>query len=135
MAGKTQMRVSWRMLVSIVGAFMLMVAPMSATFCVPNDCASQDSKASTLCKGMDMSKDGFTVHANTSLSCCQMNQTPPAVTIGQNGDTEKVKTAVAILVVPGSVPSGPAASLEIASRDVDSSPPHDLQSLFCTLLI
>lgn len=134
MADETHNLVSWRRLGCIVGAVLLMAAPILGSVCAPSDCAARNSKAAQPCAGMDMPAHAVTVWASSSASCCQMTQIPPA-TLGQTGDTQKAKAAVSAFIVPGSLSAETVPTFPMTSRHVDSPPPHDVQSLFCTLLI
>ncbi len=135
MADGTHNRVSSGKVACLIGAFLLMVAPIFGSICASNDCASQNPKVAPPCSGMDMPKHVATaVWANSSGSCCHMTQIPPA-TVGQTGETQKVKGAVSAFVVPGSLSAEIVPTFRLGSNHVDSSPPHDVQSLFCTLLI
>jgi hypothetical protein len=132
MAEQMHIRASFRKLVCVVGALLVMAAPMFATVCAPSDCASRNSKVAPPCSGMEMPK--LAVWASASKSCCQMTEIPPA-TLGQTGETQKVKAAVSIFVVPGNVSADILPTFRSTSSQIDSSPPHDVQSLLCTLLI
>lgn len=83
------------------------------------------------CSGMQMAK--LAVWAS-SESCCRMTQTPPA-TLGQTGETQKIKAAVSIFFIPGKMSTAILPTFRRTSSQIDSSPPHDVQSLLCTLLI
>jgi hypothetical protein len=67
------------------------------------------------------------------LSCCQMEQAPPA-TARSTTDVDKAKAEFLPVRLLIGLSKVVAAGGRIA-RPLDSSPPHDVQSLFCTLLI
>jgi len=134
MAEETHKRAIGRKLTCLFGALLLMVAPLSRSFCVPSDCGLQNSKAAPQCGGMDMASHSAAAHVTASLSCCRMTQIPPA-TISRNGDATKANATVSTVSVSDSVPGAPVTTVRISSRLVDSSPPHNVQSFLCTLLI
>src|SRR6516165_10421169 len=134
MGGETHNRVTWRNLVCIVVATLVMTGQLFASPCSTSGCSSRNSKTETRRSGMDMASDRAAVHANRSLSCCRMTRIPPG-TIERNGHANKVSPTVSILPVPHSVPGGAVTLVRIPTRQVHGPPPHDVQSLFCTLLV
>ena len=132
MAEEMPERASFRKLVCVVGALLVMAAPMFGTVCAPSVCASRNFKMAPPCSGMEMPKRA--VWASASQSCCRMTQTPPA-TLGQTGETQKNKAAVSTLFIPGKMSTDILPTFRTTSSQIDSSPPHDVQSLLCTLLI
>ena len=127
-------RVSRRKLICMVSTLLMVGGPILGSLCASGSCSSKKSDSVAQCAGMDMPKDPAILRANSSLSCCQMTQIPPA-TLSQKGETQKVKAELANLIVLTNVSAGPVAGYKIAFPHVDSSPPPDVQSLFCTLLI
>jgi hypothetical protein len=71
--------------------------------------------------------------AHSLPDCCQLKQDLPA-TVRQSTDTEKVKAEFSFVPQGTGLPCVVATRGMIA-RPVDSPAPHDVQSLFCTLLI
>jgi hypothetical protein len=126
-------RISWRKLISVVGALLVMGAPISASFCAKGSCLGQSSNADAPCSGMAMPQSANSIGAQSSLDCCQMKQDLSA-TLRESTDTEKVKGEFSFVPRATALPSL-VATRGIIVRPVDSSPPHDVQSLFCTLLI
>src|SRR6516165_306863 len=120
-------------LVCLISGFVLIVASVPSSLCAPSPCSAQESEAAH-CVGMDVPRGDTTVHANSSSLCCQLTGLP-ATTIGQERVVEKAKAAISSLAVSGAIPSGLTSHLRTILRRVDLSPPHDVQSLFCTLLI
>jgi hypothetical protein len=82
---------------------------------------------------MAMPQSANSIDAQSRLDCCQMKQELPA-TLRESADTEKAKSEFSFVPRGTALPSL-VATREIIVRPVDSSPPHDVQSLFCTLLI
>ena len=132
MAEEMPKRASFRKLVGVAVALLVMAGPMFGTVCAPSVCAARNSKMAPPCSGMEMPK--LSVWASASESCCRMTQIPPA-TLGQTGETQKVKAAVSIFVVPGNVSADILPTVRTTSSQIATSPPHDVQSLLCTLLI
>lgn len=71
--------------------------------------------------------------AESRVDCCQVSQGLPA-TFRQSSDTEKAKAEIAAVPLGTALPTVVATRRRIA-RPLDSSPPDDVQSLLCTLLI
>ncbi len=71
--------------------------------------------------------------AESRVDCCQISQGLPA-TFRQSTDTEKARAEFSPVPLPTGLPTLIATRRTIA-LPVDSSPPQDVQSLFCTLLI
>lgn len=133
MNGQAHLRISWRKLICIVGAVLVMGAPIAAFLCAAGDCSGQSSKASAECTAMAMPRSATSINAPSLLDCCQLQQGLPA-TVRQSTDTEKVKAEFSSVPLETGLPSV-VATHRMITRQVDSSPPHDVQSLFCTLLI
>jgi hypothetical protein len=133
MEGQAHIRISWRKLICIVGALLVMGAPVSASLCAVGDCSGQSSKADARCSGMAMPRSASSMKAESRVDCCQLNQGLPA-TFRQSTDTEKAKAEFSPVPLGMGLPSAVATRNRIA-RPVDSSPRHDVQSLFCTLLL
>jgi hypothetical protein len=124
---------SGRKLICVLGALLVTGAPISASLCAAGDCSVQSPKADARCSGMAMPQSATSINAQSRLDCCQLNQGSPA-TLRQSTDTEKAKAEFARVPLGTGLASLVATRRTIA-RPVDSSPPHDVQSLFCTLLI
>jgi len=133
MNGITQTRISWHRLVTIVLALMVMTAPVSASLCATGDCSAQSSKVEARCSGMAMPRNASAIKAESRVDCCQISLGLSA-TFRQSTDTEKARAKFSPVPLPTGLPTVIATRRTIA-RPVDSSPPQDVQSLFCTLLI
>lgn len=133
MDGQAYFRISWRKLISVVGALLVMGAPISASFCAKGSCLGQSSNADARCSGMAMPQSANSIDAQSRLDCCQMKQEFPA-TLRQNIDTVKAKGEFSSVLLGTALPSV-LATRKIITRPLNSSPPHDVQSLSCTLLI
>ena len=129
----THKRGPWRKLICVMGALFVMAAPMSGSVCTGRDCAPQNSEAAALCSGMEMHKDAASAIAQSPVACCQLTPIPPA-TLRSHTDTQDCKAELSQSVT-GTAFDGVVATQRMAPRPVDSPPPHDVQSLFCTLLI
>jgi hypothetical protein len=82
---------------------------------------------------MSMPRSATSVNAQSHLDCCQLNQGLPA-TFRQSTDAEQTKAEFSC------VPQGTGLPYVVVTRGmiarpVDSPTSHDVQSLFCTLLI
>ena len=130
---QTHRRFSWRKLSCVMGALLVMATPVLGSLCAPSDCSSGNSKAAGPCSGMDMPKPAASVNAQGRLACCQLTQNLPA-TLNKSTDTQKERVDLAS-GVSGTVLTEMVATRRLAPRPVDGPPPHDVQSLFCTLLI
>jgi len=133
MNDQAHIRVSWRNLICVVGALLVMGAPIWASLCAAGDCSGQSSKADAPCSGMAMPWSTTSINAQSLLGCCQLKQGLPAA-FRQSTDTEKVKAEFSSIPLETAL-RGVVATRGMFTRPVDSSPPHDVQSLFCTLLI
>ncbi len=71
--------------------------------------------------------------AELRVDCCQVSQGLPA-TFRQSTDTERAKAEI-VTVPLGTALATVVATRNIIARPVESSRRHDVQSLFCTLLI
>jgi hypothetical protein len=133
MDGQVYFRISWRKLISVIGALLLMVTQVSASLCVADVCSGQSSKADARCSGMAMPRSASSINAQSRADCCQLNPSlPPTFRLGT--DTEKARAEFS------AVPRGPGLPSVVAirrtiTRPLDSLPPDDVQSLFCTLLL
>ena len=132
MAEEMHDRASLRKLVCVVGSLLVMAAPMFGTVCAPSSCTSRNSKVESPCSGMEMPK--HEAWASSPVSCCQMTQIPPA-TLSQTGETQKVEAAASLLVVLGNMSADALSTFGTACSRINSSPPHNVQSLLCTLQI
>jgi hypothetical protein len=126
-------RISWRKLICVVGALLVMGAPIAASFCAKGICLDQCSNADARCSGMAMPQSANSIDALSSLDCCQMKQELPA-TLRQSIDTVKAKGEFSSVPLVTALPSV-LATRKIITRPLSNSPPYDFQSLFCTLLI
>jgi hypothetical protein len=133
MDGQAKMRISWRKLICVVGALLVMGAPISTALCAVGDCSGQSSKIHAGCSGMAMPRSATSVNAQSLLGCCQLKQGLPAA-FRQSTDTENVKAEFSSVPVDTALPCV-VATHGMMARPVDSPPPRDVQSLFCTLLI
>jgi hypothetical protein len=133
MDSQAYFRISWRKLTCVAGALLLMGTQVSASLCAADDCSGHSSKVDAECTGMAMPRIATSVNAQSVLGCCQLNQGLPA-TFRQSTDTEKAKAEFSSVPLEMARPTVVAAR-RIIARPVDSSPPQDVQSLFCTLLI
>jgi hypothetical protein len=133
MDGQTYFRISWRKLICIVGALLLMGTQAFGSLCAADACSGQSSKADARCSGMAMPRSASEMKAEFRADCCQVSQGLPA-TFRQSTDTGKAKAEFAPVPLGMGLPSV-VATRNMIARPVDSSPPRDVQSLFCTLLI
>jgi hypothetical protein len=133
MEGQAHIRISWRKLICVVGALLVMGAPIFASLCAVSDCSGQSSKTHAGCSGMAMPRSATSVNAQSRLDCCQLNQGLPA-TFRQSTDTEKIRAEFSFVPLETALPSV-VSTHRLIARPVDSPPSHDVQSLFCTLLI
>ncbi len=133
MDGKGYFRISWRRLICIVGALLVIGAPISAALCSAGDCLGQSSKTHAGCSGMAMPRSETAVNAQSRVDCCQISQGFPA-TFRQSTDTEKTRAEFSLVSLEKLLPKV-VATRGMMARPVDSLPPQDVQSLFCTLLI
>ena len=130
---QTHQRIAWRKLICVVAALLVVAVPMLGSLCAPSDCSSQNAKTAGPCSGMDMPKDATPAIAQSPVACCQLTQIPPAA-VRQRTDTQECKAELSS-GVSGTMFAGLVATQRMAPRPADSPPPHDVQSLFCTLLI
>ena len=126
-------RAHFRKLICVVGALLVMGAPILGSLCAAGDCSGRSLKADARCTAMAMPQSATSINAESRLDCCQMNPGLPAA-FRESTDTGKAKAEFS------SAPLGTALQSAVARRSViagpvDSSPPDDVQSLFCTLLI
>jgi hypothetical protein len=82
---------------------------------------------------MTMPSSAAAISGRSNFPCCQIDQAPPA-TARSNSDTEKPKAEFSLASL-GTGPSSLVAVRETITHPLDSSPPNDVQSLFCTFLI
>lgn len=80
-----------------------------------------------------MPRDASAFMLGSRGDCCQVSQGLPA-TVRPSTDTEKAKAEFLPVPLPTGLPNVVAARGTVA-RPIESSPPQDVQSLFCTLLI
>ena len=133
MREQTHKRNSSRRMMCAIAALVLLAAPMSGFGCTGGHCLSQSSKATAGCSGMEMPKDVTPVGIQSTIACCQIMHDFP-VTISVRTATQKARAEL-LPVVLGSMRAGLARTERAAPRPVESSPPRNVQSLFCTLLI
>jgi hypothetical protein len=133
MKSQAHLRISWRKLICVVGAVLVMGAPISASLCAAGDCSGQSSKTDARCSRMAMPRSATSINAQSFLDCCQLKQGLPA-TLRQSTDTEKVEAEFSSVPLETGLPTV-VVTHRMITRQVDSLPPHDVQSLFCTLLI
>ena len=133
MNGKAQTRISWHRLVTVVLALVVMAAPISASLCAADDCFALTPKNESGCSGMTMPRNASAIMAGSRGDCCQVSQGFPAA-VRPSTDTEKAKAEFAPVPLPTGL-SKVVAARETVARPIESSPPQDVQSLFCTLLI
>jgi hypothetical protein len=77
MDGQAYFRISWRKLICIVGALLVMGAPISASLCAVGDCSGQSPKTHSGCSGMAMPRSATSVNAQ-SLGRCGLCAHRPA---------------------------------------------------------
>jgi hypothetical protein len=130
---KAQTRISWHRLAALILGLLMMAAPISASVCGPDDCFGSSSKTEAGCGGMNMSRNATVLMAGSRLDCCQVSPGLPA-TVRPSTVTERAKAEFLPVALPTGLANAVAARRTTA-RPLDSSPPQDLQSLFCTLLI
>ncbi len=127
MQEKTHKRYSLRRLICAINALAIMAAALYGFCCTSNRCSSLSSPATTACTGMEMPNDIPSVEMHASLACCQITQGLP-VTI------ETTRTQILPSVVTTERPSLLGTERAVP-RPVETSPPRNVQSLFCTLLL
>ena len=130
---QTHKGISWRKLMSVLGALLVTAAPMSGFVCAARDCLPQNTNAVAACTSMDMPKDARPVIAQSPVACCQFTPSPPAA-IRQSTDAQACKVDLSSRV-SGTLFPGLVTTQRMAPSQAASPPPHDVQSLFCTLLI
>lgn len=128
-----QIRIPWHRLSTILLALAVLVAPVSPVLCAPGDCSGKKVKTEAGCGGMAMPQSAVAMSGQSDLGCCQIDPVPPATTRSST-DTDKAKTEFALVSLGMGLPSLVTARRPVA-RPLDSAPPHDVQNLFCTLLI
>ena len=133
MNGIAQTRISWHRLVTVVLALVVMGAPVSASFCAQSDCFAPSSMSETTCSKMTMPQNTSAILAGSHTDCCQVTPVLPA-TMRQSTVAEKAKAAFSPVPLPSDLSSVVAARRTLL-HPLESSPPQDVQSLFCTLLI
>jgi hypothetical protein len=133
MDGQAYFRISWRKLLCVVGALLLMGTQVSASLCAADVCSGQSSKADARCSGMAMPRSASSINAQSRADCCQLNQSLPG-TFRLGTDTEQARAEFSAIPQGTGLPSVVAIRRTI-TRPLDSSPPDDVQTLFCTLLI
>lgn len=131
MDDQAQFRFSWRKLVCVVSALLLVGIQVSTSYCAAEVFFGHSSTADTRCTGMPMSGSASSVNPESRVDCCQLNQDIPA-TFRQSTDTAKAEF---LSVSLGTDLSGAVGTRKTAARPVDSSTPRNVQSLFCTLLL
>jgi hypothetical protein len=133
MNGKAQIRVPWHRLAAVILGLLVVAAPMLASLCAPGDCLASNSKTEAGCNGMTMPPNASAVMAESRTECCQVSSGVPA-TVRPSTATEKARAEFLPVALPTGLANAVAARRTTA-RPLDSSPPQDVQSLFCTLLI
>jgi hypothetical protein len=133
MNGKAQTRISWHRLVTVVLALVVTAAPISASLCATGDCFASSPKTEAGCSSMTMPRNASAIVAGSRGDCCQVRQGLPA-TVRPSTESEKAKAEFLAVPLPTGLPNAVAARGTVA-RPIESSPPQDVQSLFCTLLI
>jgi hypothetical protein len=131
MDGQAYFRISWRKLICVVGGVLLMWTQVSASLCAAGVCEGPSSKADARCSGMAMPRSATSINTQPRVDCCQLTQGLPA---RQSTDTEKARAE--FLAVPqGTGLPSVVVTGRTSTRPVRGSPPHDVRSLFCTLLL
>ncbi len=80
-----------------------------------------------------MPQNASAIVAETRTDCCQVSPGLPA-TVRPSTGTEKAKAEFLPVPLPTGMPSVVAARRTFA-RPLEGSPPQDVQSLFCILLV
>jgi hypothetical protein len=131
MDGQAYFRVSWRQLICVVSVILLMGTLVAASLCAAEVCADPSLQADARCSGMAMPRSTTAANAQSHVECCQLTQGLPA---RQSIGTEKARPE--FLAVPrGTGLASVIAIRKTTTRPVPGSSPHDVQSLFCTLLL
>jgi hypothetical protein len=112
---------------------LLMLASALVSSCCFRLCSLHTLGPQAACSAMDSMKDTEAVRASCSPSWCQVTQNPPATI--DNGAPQLLKVGPSISVVLPNLPRHVALRLRIGSTQLNSSPPTDVQSSLCTLLI
>lgn len=134
MDGPVHIEISWRKLICLAGALLVMGAPILASFCATGDCAVQSSKAEANCSSeMSMVQSATSINAQSRIECCQITQGPPA-TLRQSIETEKAKVEFLSTPLGTGLPSVISKSGIIAGP-ADNAQPADVQSSICTFRI
>ena len=131
MDDQAHIRISWRKLVCVVSVLLLMGIQVSTSYCAAEVFSGHSSTAGTRCSGMPMSASATSECTESRAYCCQLTRDTP-VTFRQSTDTTK---AAFLFVSLRTGLSGAVATRTTTPRPVDSSPPRNVQSLFCTLLL
>ena len=116
---------------SVASALLLVGIQLSTSYCAGEVFSAQSSTTSTRCTGMPMSASETSVNPESRVDCCQVSQDIPA-TFRQTTNPAKAEF---LFVSLRTGLSGAVAIRGTAARSVDTSPPRNVQSLFCTLLL
>lgn len=116
---------------ALLAVFFSLVSP---ALCAPKDCMPvKPAESNGDCQGMPMGNETGKPAPSSPMHCCDVSQYPVPATqtsIAATFDVQMVAVAVLDIAVPlVNVPEN------LVLKPVASSPPTDLQSLFCTLLI
>ena len=115
---------------AILASIFSIVTP---ALCSPQDCMLTRSHSSGKCQGMPMEEETGASTPSSPNHCCDLAQNPVPTTQAapfHRFDVHVVAVAVLNNLV---VPSPNFEAFEV--HNSAASPPTDLQSLFCTLLI
>ena len=120
--------------ICILALFAVLFSLVSLALCAPRDCMPPKPAESTGdCQGMPMGNETGKTAPSSPMHCCGVSQYPIPATqtpIATTVDRQMVAVVVFDITVP--LTDG---SENLISEPIASSPPTDLQSLFCTLLI
>ncbi len=133
MAEQKRKRISSRRLVCAITVLAIVAAPLYGFCCTGGAWLARGSQATTECSGMGMSHEITSVETHSPLGCCQITHGLP-VTVGMRTTVETTRTQILPVVVATEHP-GLFRTERAVPRPVESSPPQNMQSLLCTLLL
>jgi len=118
----------------VLALLAMLFSLVSPALCAPKDCMPiQPAESTGNCQGMPMGNETGKTVPSTPMHCCDVSQYPvPATQTAMATAFDQQMVVVAVLELP--VPLGQVPE-NLISEPIASSPPADLQALFCTLLI
>ena len=120
-------------LVCALALFAAVLSVVTPALCVPQDCIQTSSHSSGECQGMPMEKETGASDSSTPGHCCDLSQNPPPATY--TSFSQVLDLNLVVLSVLHIAARFVKVSDNSGARSFANSPPHDLQSLICILLI